>query len=100
MMVVVLPTGSLRTRMGCVVWNVGQAVVVDDLEDLGLLQTGHCLRHLVVVDQHDALAPRTQQVIARERADDLFVLVEHGVAAVAALEHDHARRRCNHRGGS
>ena len=62
--------------------------MVDDLEDLGLLEPGHGLRHLVVVHEHDALAPRPQQVIARERADDLFVLVEHGVAAVAALKHD------------
>ena len=44
--------------------NIGQTVVVDDLEDLGLLQTGHGLRQLVVVDEYDALAPRTQQVIA------------------------------------
>ena len=68
--------------------NIGQTVVVDDLEDLGLLEPGHGLRQLIVVNEHDALAPRTQEVIARERADDLFVLVEHGVAAVAALEHD------------
>ena len=63
-------------------WNL------NSLPDLGLLQSGHGLRQLVVVNEHDTLAPRTQQVIARERADDLFVLVEHGVAAVAALEHD------------
>ncbi len=41
-----------------------------------------------MVHQHDALAPRIEQVEARKRADDVLVLVKHGIAAVAAFEQD------------
>ena len=41
-----------------------------------------------MVDEHDALAPRIQQVEAGERTDDVLVLVEDGIAAVTAL-HEH-----------
>ena len=83
----VLPTGSFLTRMGWVVWMSRKAVVVDYLEYLNLLEPGYALRGLVVVDQHYLLAARTQQVEAGYRTHDVVVLVEHGVAAVAALEH-------------
>lgn len=63
-------------------------MVVDDLQDLCLIETGDRLRDLVVIDQNHALAARLQQVIARERADDMLVFIEDGVAAVAAFQDD------------
>ena len=42
--------------------DVGEAVVVDDGEDVRLLETGHRLRRLVVVDEDDALAPRLDEM--------------------------------------
>lgn len=63
-------------------------MVVDDLQDLCLIESGDRLRDLVVIDQNHALAARLQQVIARERADDMLVFIEDGVAAVAAFQDD------------
>ena len=62
-------------------------MVVDDLQNLRLIQTLYGLRPLIVVHQHHTLAPGAQQVIPGQGADDLFVLVQHRVAAVAALQH-------------
>ena len=62
--------------------------MVDDLEDLRLLEAGDGLRRLIVVDEDDTLAPRLDEMIPRERADDLVVFVEDRVAAVAAFEYD------------
>ena len=87
-MVFVLPTGSLRMRMGWGRLDVGEAVVVDYLENLHLVERGHALRGLVVVHEHDLLPARAQQVEAAYRAHDLVGGVEHGVGAVAALEHN------------
>ena len=67
--------------------DIGKAVMVDDLEYLGLLKACDSLRFLVVVNEHYALSARAQQVVSRQCADDLFVLVEHGIAAIAAFEH-------------
>jgi len=44
--------------------DVGKAVVIYYLQYLGLLKTGYRLRFLVVVNEHDALSARTQQVIS------------------------------------
>ena len=44
--------------------DVGKAVVVDYLQYLGLLKAGYRLRFFVVVNEHDALSARTQQVIS------------------------------------
>ncbi len=65
---------------------VGQTVMVDDLKYLCLLKASYGLRFFIVIDQNDALSARAQQVVPRQRADDLFILVEHGIAAIAALE--------------
>ena len=62
-------------------------MVVDDLQNLRLIETGDRLCDLIVVDQHDALAARADQVIARDRTDDALIFVQNGVAAVAAFEH-------------
>ena len=67
--------------------DIRQAVVVDDLQNLRLIQAGNGLGPLVVVHQHHALAPGTQQVIPGQGAHDFFVLVQHRVAAVAAFQH-------------
>ena len=40
-----------------------------------------------MVHQHHALAPGAQQVIPGQGAYDFFILVQHRVAAVAALQH-------------
>ena len=63
-------------------------MVVDDLDDLRLIEARDGLRRLIVVDQHDALAARLDEVIPRERADNLVVFVQNRVAAVAAFEYD------------
>ena len=62
--------------------------MVDYLENLHLVERGHALRGLVVVHEHDLLPARAQQVEAAYRAHDLVGGVEHGVGAVAALEHN------------
>ena len=61
--------------------------MVDNRDNIRLFQTGNGLALLVVINQHNALAPRPQQMIAAQRADDLLVLVQHGIGAVAALQH-------------
>ena len=67
--------------------NIRQPVMVDNRDNIRLFQTGDGLALLVVINQYNALAPRPQQVIAAQRADDLLVLVQHGIGAVAALQH-------------
>ena len=67
--------------------DVRQTVVVDDAQDLRLLDAGYGLGQLVVIHQHHLLAPGLQQVIPGQGADDLLLLVQNGVAAVAALQH-------------
>ena len=36
--------------------DIGQPVVVDDLQNVRLLEPRHGLRHFIVIDEHDALA--------------------------------------------
>ena len=74
--------------MGPAGLDIGQPVVVDDLDDLRLFKTRDGLRRLVMIDQHNALTARFDQMIAGERADDLVVFIEDRVTAVAAFEHD------------
>ena len=38
--------------------DIGQPVVVDDLQNVRLLEPRHGLRHFIVIDEHDALAAR------------------------------------------
>ena len=44
-------------------------VVVEDLDDLGLLDAGHALRLLGVVDEQDPARLRADEVRARDEAD-------------------------------
>ena len=67
--------------------DICQTVVVDDLQYLRLIQARHGLGDLVMIHQHHLLAAGAQQVVAGQGAHDVFVFVQHGVAAVAALEH-------------
>ena len=62
--------------------------MVDDFQDLRLLEAGHGLRDLVVIDQNDALAARLDEVIPGKRTHDLLVLVEDRIAAVTAFQDD------------
>ena len=62
-------------------------MVVDDAQDLRLLDAGYGLGQLVVIHQHHLLAPGLQQVIPGQGAYHLLLLVQNGVAAVAALQH-------------
>ena len=68
--------------------NIRKAVVIDNLHNLHLFQTGNRLSRLVMVDQDDFFAPRTQQVKAGERTDYMLLFVKHGVAAETAFEKD------------
>ena len=79
--------GLVAHEHGVARLHVGQAVMVDDAHQLGLVQALHGLAHLVVVHQHDALAPGPHQVIPAQGADDLIVRVQHGIGAVAGLQH-------------
>ena len=67
--------------------NIGQTVVVHDLQNLSLVQTGHGLCLLVVVHQHDLLAAGTEQMEPGQRADNFVVLVQDGICAETALQH-------------
>ena len=67
--------------------NIRQTMMIDDLQKLRLLQTGHGLGDLVVVHQHGALAPRPQQVEPGESANDMLLLIQDGIAAVSGGEH-------------
>ena len=44
--------------------DIGKAVVIYYLQYLGLLKAGYRLRLFVVVNEHNALSARTQQVIS------------------------------------
>ena len=74
--------------MGLPGLDIREAVMVDDLQDLRLLEAGHGLRDLVVIDQNDALSARLDEVIPGKRAHDLLVLVEDRIAAVTAFQDD------------
>ena len=66
--------------------DVCQTVVIDDLQDLRLLQTGHGLGSLVVVHQHHPLPTGPQQMIPGQNAYYLFLLVQNGVAMLPVLQ--------------
>ena len=67
--------------------NVRQPVVVDDLQDLRLLQAGHGLGGFVVVHQHHPLPAGPQQMIPAEKAYDLLVPIQNGIAGFPVLQH-------------
>ena len=66
--------------------DVRKAVVIDDLQNFRLLQTGNGLGSLVVVDQHHPLAPGAQQMIPGQHAHHLVIAVQNGVAGMAVLQ--------------
>ena len=61
--------------------------MVDDPHQFGLLEPGNGLTHFIVIHQDQALAVGPQQMEASQGADYLSVIVQYGIAAVAALEH-------------
>ena len=70
-------------------------MVVDDLQDLGLIEAFHGLCGLVVIHQNDAALAQRNHVPAADHAAVLALLVEDGEIAVAHLGHDphHVRHR-------
>ena len=67
--------------------DIRQAVVVDDLQDLHLLQPGHGLGGLVVIHQHHLLPPGPQQMEAGQGARHPLLLIQDGVGPEAAFQH-------------
>ncbi len=66
--------------------QVAEVVVVDHPQQFGLLQPGHRLAAVVVVDEDHALAAPAQQIRPREDAPDVAVLVGHRQRADAGAE--------------
>ena len=69
--VAVEPTGSNVARTGIVRLDRADVVVVEDLDDLRLLDAGHALRLLGVVDEHHAPLARVDEVVAGHEPDRL-----------------------------
>ena len=67
--VAVEPTGSKVAMTGIARLDRADVVVVEDLDDLGLLDAGHALALLGVVDEQDPPARRGDQVRAGDQAD-------------------------------
>ena len=61
--------------------------MIDDLQNFRLIEAGHGLGRLVVIDEHDTLSFWADQMVAGERADDAVVFIQNGIAAVAAFQH-------------
>ena len=72
---------------GIVGLDIRQAVVINDLQNIRLIQSGNGLSHLVVVHQHHPFAPRADQMEAGQGPHHLILLIQDRVAAVTALEH-------------
>ena len=67
--------------------DIRQTVVIHDGQDLRLLDARHSLGQLVMIHQHHLLASWPQQMVTGQGADHLLLLIQHGIAAVAALQH-------------
>ena len=68
--------------------EAADAVVVDDLHDLGLLESVYRLGALVVVHEDDVLLLDVEHVGRAHEADVVALLVDDGEEAVARLGHD------------
>ena len=62
-------------------------MVIHNFQDLCLLQARHRLCPLIVIHQHNPLAPGTQQVEAGQHPHHPLILVQNGVGTEAALQH-------------
>ena len=71
---------------GVVGLDICQTVVVDDLQDLCLLQTGNGLGGFVVVHQYDPLSSGTQQMVTGQNAHYFFLVVQNGIAMLSELQ--------------
>ena len=74
--------------------QTADAVVVDDLQDLGLIKALHRLCGFVVVHQNDAALAQVDDVAAADHAAVLTVCVQNGEIPVAHLCH-HAGDVCH-----
>ena len=68
--------------------QIADAVMVDDLQNIGFFQAVHSLLAFVVVHQNQLLAVQVQQVTAADHAAVLAVLVQNREVAVAHAGHD------------
>ena len=75
--------------------QTADAVMVDDLQDLRLFKTLHCLGRLVVVHQNDPALAEVDDVPAADHTAVFALFVQNGEIAVAHLCHDpgHIRHR-------
>src|SRR5699024_4922885 len=71
--------------------QAADAVVVDDLQDIGLFQAVHGLGALVMIDEDQLFAVQVQQVAAGHHAAVFAVFVQDGKIAVPHAGHDFAR---------
>ncbi len=83
--VAVEPTGSKVAVTGNPGLDRADVVVVEDLEDLGLLDAEHRLAGLGVVDEQHAPARRRDEVRAGHEPDRAPLGVDHHARAVVAL---------------
>ena len=68
--------------------DVRQPVMVNDLQDLGLLQARDRLGPLVVVHQHHPFAPWPEQMVLVQQSRNLLPLVQNGVAGSPLLQNN------------
>ena len=68
--------------------QTADAVMVDDLQNVRLLQTVHGLGALIVVNENDLLAVQVQQVTAADDAAVLAVLIQNREIAVTHAGHN------------
>ena len=69
--------------------QTADAVMVDDLQNVRLLQTVHGLGTLIVVNENDLLAVQVQQVTAADDTAVLAVLIQNREIAVTHAGHNH-----------
>ena len=67
--------------------NIRQTVVVHDLQNVRLIQTGHRLGLFVVVHQNYPLAPGTQQMESGQGSHHVLIFIQNGVSPESAFQH-------------
>ena len=67
--------------------DVTDAVMVDDLQQVRLFHAFYRLRIFIVIDQDHLLVAIIEDVITREIAAQMIVVVDDRIAAVTALQH-------------
>ena len=73
---------------GAVGFGAADAVMVNDLQQIGLIHAFHGLAHLVVVHHDHLLAVQVHHVAARNHAHVAAIGIQHGEIAIAHAGHD------------